>query len=426
MINRMNLDSQESNAQGNYGIFISYKRKDQHLAGRFYDYFYNRGIDPFMDEHSLRTSKNYWNDLERVISQAPYFLFLLTPKGAEELRAANPEDQDQIYVKELLTAFRTERKILIASYGGVDYKALLAELPEELSGLRGITPYELPESARMFYPFMDELFKDLNLDLLKHVLNWQEYMILNSNTLILPRGDLERDYATLENRFGTELVRAVKEGREFDGENRVREVNMACYAASLIVAPDRSMVDRHAFDYGVLFNLFREMMKDKDFSLRIITTAPDHYAAQDACEFDRLGNSALEDCEEAVFLGSYANLCELKKQEPFLSAVKAHRFSFMVTECALPYAIFHILYKDPWKEFNHVKVDLYSFGIDSSIERRSMIFFENDPANAANYNYFVSQFRFLRRRSKKRSAQLIEDQHEKWIAHWNEIKEEME
>lgn len=410
----------QSGAAGRYGIFISYKRTDKHLAGRFYDYFSNRGINPFMDEQSLRTSRDYWTDLEQAISETPYFLFLLTPDGAEDLCA--PDFSERIYVKELLTAFRTGRNILIATYGGVGYRKLLSALPEALSGMHGITPYELPDSARLFYSYMNELFRDINLDLLKNHLNWRDYTMHKSNTLILPRSDLESDFATLENRFGADLVEAVRNRSEFTGENRIQEVNMACYAASLIVAPERTMIDRRAYDYGILFNLFTELLRDKDFSLRIITTAPDGRAAQDACEFDRLGNSALEDFEEAVFLGSYAKICTLKKREPFLSARKERRFSFMVTECALPYAIFHIQYKDPWKEFDHVKVDLYSFSIDSSVERRSMIFFKNDPANTANYTFFVNQFNALRKRYRRRSAQLIRAEHKNWIAHWRELR----
>lgn len=407
-----------------HGIFISYKRKYKHLAGRIYDYFLNRGIDPFIDEQSLRSSESFHDDLEEEITQTPYFLCLLTPDGVKDLMAENY--QERVYTKELLTAFRTKRHIIVIAYDGVSY-AKLKNLPEELAGLNNITAYFMPDSTQLFYQFMDRLYRDnIDRNLLKNMVNWREYISRNANALILPRNQLEQDYASLENRFGEELVRCVREKRPYTGERHISEVNMACYAANLLFTPDRSMIDRKAYDYGILFNIFTELMRDRDFNLRIIITAPDSAAAQDACDYDRLGNSALEDCEEAVFLGSYANLHRLTSTEPFSTAARAHRFSFGVTECVLPYAIFHIVYKGAWKKYNHVKIDLYSFNIDSSVERRSMIFFENEPDDAANYSFFVNQFRTLRRISRVQSEKLIRENHEAWMAHWAKLSRDLD
>lgn len=414
-----------------HGIFISYKRQShRHLAGRIYDYLHTKGLDPFIDEHSLHASENnhFWKDIEEEINSTPYFLCLLSKEGVEDMLSENYLDEDQIFCREVITALRGKqersvpKKIIVIADEGVDCKVLKNHLPKELASLMDITFYDFPKSNRLFFDFMDEIYKnDINIDDLKNVLNWQEYISMNSNTLIMPRMKLEHNYASLSNRFGEELMQSIENGTEFTGRNRIKEINMVCYAASIIFAPDRNMIDRKAYDYGKMFNIFTRLLQDEDFSMRIITTAPDSEAANDAVEFEKLGNSALEDNERAVFLCSYAKIHKLIEQEPYASALKDHRFTFMVTECALPYAIFQIIYKNGWEEFNHVKVDLYSLGIDSSMERRSMLFFEQNYAQKDNYNYFVKQFDYLRQRCRRSSSKLMCKNHNDWIAHWDEL-----
>jgi len=418
----------KSDYQNQHGIFISYKRHShKHLAGRIYDYFYMKGLDPFIDEHSLHASEkdHFWDDIEEVINNTPYFLCLISKEGANDL--LSDSYKDQYFCKEIMTAIKGKQErsvpktIIVITDDGVDYNAL-KNLPEELAPLLDINFYRFPESNRLFNSFMDEIFRnDINLDHLRGVLNWQEYTSLNSNTLILSREDLEHSNASLNNRFGEEFMQSVESGTEFTGINRIKEVNMLCYAANLIFTPERNMVDRHAYDYGTMFNIFTKLLYDEDFTMRIITMAPDSDAAKDAIEYEKLGNSSLEEYEEAVFLGSYVKIHGLMEQEPYASAKRDKRFSFMVTECALPYSIFQIVYKNEWRRFNHIKVDLYSFGIDSSVERRSMLFFEQDPAQKENYDFFKKQFEYLRRKCRKTSVDLIHEQQDAWINHWNEL-----
>ena len=136
---------------------------------------------------------------------------------------------------------------------------------------------------------------------------------------------------------------------------------------------------------------------------------------------EKLGNSSLESCPEAVFYGSYAGVKGLMENDPvFSAAAKEKRFKFMVTESVLPYALFQIVYKDNWKEYNHIKVDLYSSGMDSNMNRRSMVVFES--ADEENYNFFASRYNYIR--NARESKALITLHNDEWLAKWEEIKDE--
>lgn len=56
----------------------------------------------------------------------------------------------------------------------------------------------------------------------------------------------------------------------------------------------------------------------------------------------------------------------------------------------MPFAIFNVEFAPEYKEFNHVKVDLYSAAISDENERRSFIVWQKDDPD--NYNYFVNNF----------------------------------
>lgn len=95
----------------------------------------------------------------------------------------------------------------------------------------------------------------------------------------------------------------------------------------------------------------------------------------------------------------------------------------MVTDCVMPYALFQIIYKDGYQEFNHIKVDLYSCNLDSAVERRCMMIFQKDDPD--NYSFFEKQIKFFNSKaSKKRSDSLIRENHEQWLAAWDESKDD--
>ena len=352
-----------------HGIFINHRHDNRNLAGRIYDFFQGKGMNPFLDIYSL-TQGNYKDDIICKIKETPYFLCVLTPGALNNL---NPDDPESMYYQELETAFSNEStKVLVLVLGDVEVPK---ELPEKIIGLAHCHYYSLTKDMSNFYLVMEQLYeKDISQKVLMDVLDWKDVYCSRAGTYLSSRANIESEIATLENRFGKEFIQSIKDGKEFKGEQRIKYIRMSCYAASIIFTPQREMVDYQAYDRGLMFNIFAQLLRDPDFSLEIVINAPSSCAVNDAIENAKLGNKALESSPEAVFLGSYAGVKMLAENDPiFASALKERRFKFMVTESVLGYALFQIVYKDKWAQYNHIKIDLYSEGIDSNMDRRCLL-----------------------------------------------------
>ena len=404
-----------------YGVFINYKHTHKHLAGRIYDFFVTKGAGPFMDDYAMNQDRDYRERLLHEVRNAPYFLCLLTEDAVEELCTLNDssDNEENIYFEEIKTAFESARKILVLTYGNINYD-VLKKLPESISGIKYINHYKIPEENRLFYNVMEELHsRDIDYEVLKDVVSWREIIKRKANTWLTSRGKLENDIASLNERFGRELVECVKRHDDFTGNSCIKEINMVCYAATIIINTDVARIDRRAYDYGAMFNIFAQLLKEERFIFRLVVNAPLSVASKDAVNYSKLGNHALMDNEEAVFLNTYANINRMIESGPYKTASKERRFTFTVTECVLPYAMFQIVYDEENREKNHFKVDLYSCNMDSSADRRTMVIFMREDQE--NYDFFENQIKFFNSREmRKRSFELISQNHDRWMQAWTE------
>lgn len=394
-----------------YGVFISHRHADWALAGRIFDYLEARGFQPFLDAYSMRQG-DFHQALDKMVTQAPYFLCILTKHTLVNLNT-----EDWIF-KEIKAALKSKRKILLLAEEDFLFPDTL---PPEIEPLRRQHRYEIDRLN--FWDVMERICKtDLQNERLAKVYDWQKRISANQNVFLSSRSEIEQHYASLEDRFGSELVRCIRSGKEYSGKNRIKSIRMSCYAANIIFTSEKNMVDHLAFDRGMMFNIFAQLLKDDEFSLEIITNAPGSDAAQDAIVNERLANSALEAFPEAVFLSSYCSIQQLLREDPiFREAHLSNRFHFMVTQKVLPYALFHITYKDGYEKYDHVKIDLYSEGLVSNMNRRTMLIFrESDPEN---YRFFVERYHYIR--DVRASQQLIKEHHGKWLQEWVDLKEEM-
>lgn len=393
-----------------HGIFINHRHDHRQLAGRIYDFFRTKGLKPFLDVYSLRQGL-YTSAIEEQVKATPYFLCVLTEGALDKL------EKDDVYYKELEAAFRYEKKILLIISEGFTFPKTL---PEKIKDLPNHQYYTILNDMSNFFYEMERLYEtDIDWDKLEGIISWRERAKIAGNTLLLSRDAMEADIASVSNRFGKEFVQCVKENKAFTGEQRVKYIHMSCYAASIIFASDKNLVDERAYDRGLISRIFQYLLQDEEFSFELITSAPDSLGAQDAVVNKKLGNSSLEEYPEAIFLASYANIKKLlKENEIYKKASEERRFRFMVSECVMPYSIFQIVYKKKWEEYNHVKIELYSEGIVSNMERRSIIIFEKDDKE--NYDFFVNRYNYLR--NLKKSKELIKTNHEKWIKDWNDLR----
>ena len=395
-----------------YGIFISHKSEDWALAGRIYDYLSASGYRPFLDIESLHQG-NFDDALEQVIRTTPYFLLVLSPNTFKNVQ------EDSWVLREIRIALQSACTVFLVATE--DFEWPEDKLPEDIKPLYHKHIYYI--GLRNFYEIMKKLTDaDIMQGKTESVTDWREKIRFLSQTYMSSRENIEKTLGTLEARFGAELVESIKKKEPFRGRNRIKSIHMSCYAASLVLAPQINMVDERAFDRGVLFNIFAELLKDEDFSLEIVITAPNSMAAKEAAESEKLGNGRLEEYPEAVFLSSYCSIFRLIDKDPVFSKARSdRRFKFMVTDMAMPYSIFQISYKADYNEYDHIKVDLYSEGLTSNMDRRSMVLFrKTDPEN---YSFFEERYKYIR--NLKRSNQLIRENHEAWVEAWDVLKEEI-
>lgn len=396
------------------GVFISYAHQDWMLAGRVYDMMSARGFQPFLDNESMHQG-DFPQELERRVRETPYFLLLLTKRTRAALQTGSRESW---IVREVETAQDSGRTIFVLGEKGMTFPE---PMPEHL----------LPISRKHIYEFdrinfrqvMERLCnEDISMDVMRSHLNWRGLLRVQSNTCLASREQMERSFATLESRFGRERVQCISEGRPYTGPNRIAHINMSCYAANVIFTHGRDMVDAKAYDHGMMFNLFSSLLEDEDFSMEIVITAPGGAAVQDAIRNGKLGNRALEAYPEATFLASYFGITRLvRENEVFRRAKESGRFRFMVTENVLPYALFQMEYKPGYEQYSHFKVDLYSEGLISNMERRCMMVFQQDDRE--NYDFFVERYKYIR--DVGESRRLIRANHAQWEQEWAELQEEM-
>lgn len=395
-----------------YGVFISHRHEDWMLAGRVYDLLAHKGLRPFLDANSMEQG-NFKTALMDIVQQCPYFLLILSKNT---FRCMEPSD---LLYQEIVAALDSDSDILLLGEEGFSFPN---SMPKELESITNYHFYQYNRES--FSNVIDKLCeRDIKKEKLLDILDWRQSLKERLNCCLVSRTQMERKLVLLNSRFGNELVCCAQEGTSFEGENSVKFIHMACYAASIIFSPDKNMVDERAFDMGVMFNIFSQILKDPEASLEIVINAPGCAATQDAIDNEKLGNSALEEHPEAIFLSAYCNINKLIEDNPiFAKASREKRFRFLVTEKMLPYALFQVEYKDGWEEYNHMKVDLYSEGLLSNMERRSMMIFAKD--DPSNYGFFVDRYKYIRDVSASRV--LIQNNHDRWLQEWEQMKESVE
>ncbi|MDO5106652.1 MAG: toll/interleukin-1 receptor domain-containing protein [Coriobacteriaceae bacterium] len=284
-----------------FGVFINYRHEDYFFALRVYDYLKYRGLNPFID-YDLHQGQ-FEDRLYNQIREAPYFLMVLTSRSCVDVR------EDDVYCKEIQTALDSGRTFLMVAEEGFD-SADFDKLPfsdkEQIRILEGYQRCSIDKRMDNFYTKMNELCtKDIDLKELWEAISWREYARCNANVLLASRGELENDgVASLSNRFGADLVSYIENNYgqfPFEGECRIKHINMARYAASIIFAPGKEMVDYLAYDHGKMFNIISTLFHDPDFSMTLITNSPDSAAATDA-----VGRSSLATVHSMTIPGRYS------------------------------------------------------------------------------------------------------------------------
>lgn len=395
------------------GIFISYRRKYAHFAGRIHDYINAKGFKPFMDVYEM-PQNDFINAICKKINDCPYFLLVLANDCLENLT------NDSVFFQEMKTAFeiKAPERIIIVADNNFHLPETPDCLPKEVEAL--FSHHYDVISHQHFAEDMEHIIRNIRFENLGEIV-WKDYLTHNAKTFVASRTIIEREYATLENRFGKQLLESVRNQKQYEGTNIVKQIRLSCFAATIIFAPSRDTVDDKSFDNGLMFNLFKELLRDPEFSLEIIINAPGSLGAEIACKNNMLGNRAREECPDAVFLDAYCGLYRLIQEvESFKNAYEQRRFRYYLSDKVMPGAIFQVEYKEGYTENDHIKYDIYNYELIAAMDRRSMLFFKSEDAE--NFNHLAADYEYLKRSRLKKEE--IAQKHEEWMKEWEKIMEE--
>ena len=237
--------------------------------------------------------------------------------------------------------------------------------------------------------------------------DWKDNLLSHGHLLMDSRGALDKRI-TLDERFGL--------------ANKVKNIRLCAYTANLIFDPGSTASDSRAFSHTqkVLSKTFQSILSDREFEgLEVILQAPYSKGSADALAYGKIANSKLINRPaEFAFLNSYFNLKQLVKSGVYGVANWEGTFSLYLCTMPLPYSIMEVVYKDGFEQYDHIKVDLYSIGLESSVERRSFYLFRD--YDQENYNFFKDQYTKIRQSIMSKDE--LRECEKEWEKEWEAIK----
>ena len=172
----------------------------------------------------------------------------------------------------------------------------------------------------------------------------------------------------------------------------IRKIRILNFAGNLLINPEIGDSGHIEQMKDIKLNQAMEMiMRESTAALELILTKPTRYnltALETKVANQRAGSST-----SAVYSAIY-NVYKMlsDKSSVYYSAWNSlpARFCFYVMKVSIPFAIFNVEFLDKYREFNHVKIDLYSASLDNEDNRRSFVIWQKD--DPANYSFFVNNF----------------------------------
>lgn len=191
----------------------------------------------------------------------------------------------------------------------------------------------------------------------------------------------------------------------------IKEVRIMNFASTTLLVPD--VADTYGMrSSGELAERLEQLVCEENVRVRIIVTAPDSVAAREAVENEKVINVLVpHNARERIFYDAYAALRKkISEGGSFHESYQSGRFVYRLTEVALPYGIFQVIYDDPKK--NHIKLDIYSPFITREKERRTIYIYESKSPE--DYAYFSESFD--RVYNKTLSAEEEAERRDLWLA----------
>lgn len=202
-------------------------------------------------------------------------------------------------------------------------------------------------------------------------------LVSQNNVLMLPRQEIHESIS-IDDRLH------ISDGLY----SEIREIRLMNICSNFIIAPSAINIT-HDVDDVKISDSIEKILKNGRVGFNLILIEPNQYNLKDintkiACRTK--GSS-----KEQLYSSLNALYEKLKDNNSIYSQLsKKGQFALYLMKISMPYAIFNVVFSHDYKEYNHVKVDLYSAAINNENERRSFIIWQKDDPD--NYKFFVDNF----------------------------------
>lgn len=390
-----------------FDFFISYKRgHNDSMAMLVFYYLKVKGYKVYLDHQCQNTGSYVKQNYERIENTTFYILLISKDNFLKDITTDSWVYKEFSHALENLTENDYNRFIILketsVNFSDDEFEDFLKTVSnsDSIKKLEEIQLFDI--SNNQFESNMDNVINACKkCGCFKEELIWNRIYNAQGTTLVSNREKIENSYATLENRFGKDLVKRLavinnnyssEDITDFP-ENRVKRISLLSLAAAIIFCPEYSMVDPEAYDKSMMYKIFKYLLDDEEFQLNIVINTPNSRPVHDASTYKKVGNLSLDELDHIFYATYFKFVYLINKDNIFKKAFKSGRITFSTTKCVIPYSIFQIEYKDEWKEYNHIKIDLYSPYINSNMERLSMLFFHDHHDEYNTWSFFSNQFK---------------------------------
>ena len=170
----------------------------------------------------------------------------------------------------------------------------------------------------------------------------------------------------------------------------IQHIRIMNLAGNIIINPKYAMVDHINSENIQLSDAIEKILENTNARIDLILLEPNENTIEDIRT--KIANDTAGSPEGAVYSSlatMYRNLYG-KNPTVYKTARQDRRFFFKVMTTSMPFAIFNVVFSEDNKQYNHVKIDLYSAHLSDENKRRSFVIWkESDPEN---YDFFVQNF----------------------------------
>lgn len=231
-----------------------------------------------------------------------------------------------------------------------------------------------------------------------------------NNVLMLPRYKIQ-EYYTIDKRLhiSDKLYK------------QIRHIRIMNFASNLVVNPEIGEIGHIPSKDIHLSDAIEKIMQETNADIELILTQPNKYNLKDLeTKVANLKAGSSKGTLYSAFGTLYKNLTSDTIYAKHSSSIPVS-FHLYVMKTSMPFGIFNVEFQEETRNFNHVKVDLYSAALDNEDSRRSFVIWQDEDPE--NYQFFVDNFTNI-----KKSSILCEkirlDMLKKWANEWENLKRE--